>query len=350
MADRIVRKGIKLFIDGNLMTKGIAMLGDLANKAKEFVKQGIEMAAKAEGISTAFKKLNQPDLLRNLRTETKGLLSDLTLMTAANKANNFNIPVDKLGTLLKFAQQRAQETGESVEYLSQSIITGLGRKSPLILDNLGISAVKLQERAKKTGDFMQATIDIVNEELAKQGDLSLTSADKATQAAIKWENAQLRIGQKMSWLGNLWNSISGSMADAVSSLAGKIENANEAYENQLQKVAELNVNTLPLIEKYNELSKKVSINVDNTGSFNDEETELLTLINQISTAIPGVVTEWDKHGNAIRLNTEAAKDYIATQQAILEFDNKDNIKYQIKNIDGCRPNRIGKISIPKSPS
>jgi Chromosome segregation ATPases len=315
---------------GNAVSKAIEGVGDLVNKAIEFGKEAIDLAAKAEGVQTAFNKLNQPNLLGNLRAETKGLISDFQLMQLTVKADNFNIPIDKLGSLLKFAQQRAQETGESVDYLADSIINGLGRKSPMILDNLGISAVKLREQTKKTGDFTQGALELINEELEKQGDLALTSADKQQQAAVKWENVQLRLGQRLQSMGSLWNKISGGIADTIADLIGDTRNATEVYDNQLQKVAELNVNTSVLIDRYSELSQKVSINTDNTGEFNAEETELLNLINQITEQIPGVITEWDKHGKAIKINTDAAWDYIAAQRAILEYDNKDNIAYQTK--------------------
>ena len=65
---------------GNLLTKGVEMLKNLVSKAKEFIQTGIEMADKAEGVQKAFDKLNQPDLLKNLRSDTKGLLTDFQLM------------------------------------------------------------------------------------------------------------------------------------------------------------------------------------------------------------------------------------------------------------------------------
>jgi hypothetical protein len=199
--------------------KGLMGLGlivgikELLPGMKEFAAKAIDMAAKAEGITTAFDKLNNPNLLENLRAQTKGTVSDIELMKAAVKADMFNIPADQLGSLLKFAQQRAQETGQSVEYLTESIINGLGRKSKLILDNLGISAAELGERTDKSGDFVTGAIELINEKLKEQGDLAITSADKQQQASVKWQNAMLSVGGKITWMGNLWNKISGSMAD-----------------------------------------------------------------------------------------------------------------------------------------
>ena len=59
------------------------------------------------------------------------------------------IDIQKLPDLLKFASIRAMETGQSVDYMVSSIVTGLGRKSPLILDNLGLKLKDLDAEVLK---------------------------------------------------------------------------------------------------------------------------------------------------------------------------------------------------------
>lgn len=208
---------------GQTITKVLALMAtyavvrffqELTMAAVNFVKEGIQMAAVAEGVRNAFNKLNQPNLLANLRAETKGTVNDFLLMQSAVRADKFNIPVEQLGKLLKFAQQRAQETGDSVDYLVNSIIMGIGRKSSLILDNLGISATRLQKEVGEAGDFTKGVINIVNEELEKQGNLALTSAEKAQQSAAKWQNAQLMIGTSLKWVKDGISEMSGAVADA----------------------------------------------------------------------------------------------------------------------------------------
>lgn len=316
-----------------LMTVYAAMrvFQNILREIGDFIKKAPEVAAKAEGIQKAFNKLNDSKLLATLRRETKGLVNDILLMQSTVKASSFGIPIQNLSKYLKFAQQRAQETGESVDYLTESIINGIGRKSPLILDNLGISAARLKKEMSGGADIIQATTKIVEEELAKQGDLALTTADKAAQAVVKWENAQLKLGQRLTWFSNLWSTISGNIADGVAKLAGETRNANEIHEDQLKMVADLNVNTKPLIAQYEELSKKVKINKDNTGKFNEEEEKLLNLIDQIRTSTNAAALEWDNHGRIIKINTQSARDYIAAQREILIFTNAEAIAYQQKN-------------------
>jgi len=207
----ILRGGL-MVLAGNLMTKALQYFKQLINHAKEWVAESIKMAASAEGVTTAFNKLGKKDLLKNLRQETKFLLNDFELMKAAVNADNFSIPVEHLGKLLKFAQQRAQETGQSVEYMTESLILGTGRKSPLKLDNLGISLQRIQDEVKKTGDFTTAVIKIVNEELEKQGTLALTSADKAQQATVRWQNAQVKLGSQLLAVKDIFSQLSSATA------------------------------------------------------------------------------------------------------------------------------------------
>jgi hypothetical protein len=189
------------FLLGNMMAKGADFLGQQADKLKEFVsesaKAGMEMAAQADGVTKAFNAMDDPNLLDNLRKATKGTVNDVQLMTAAVQAKDFRIPLEDLGKYLQFAQLKAQQTGQSVDYMTDSIVTGLGRKSPMILDNLGISAAEISEKTKETGDFMKAVAEIVDTQLAEAGDTYISAADKAAQKTAEWENAQRRLGEQL---------------------------------------------------------------------------------------------------------------------------------------------------------
>lgn len=210
LEDTILSKGKMAVFFGNMYTKAVEWAGEAIVKVKEFVKEGVKMAGMAQGIERAFNRISTPGMIDELRKSTKGMVNDLQLMQSAVKANNFKIPLEELGTLLRFAQQRAQETGESVEYLTDSIVTGIGRQSPLILDNLGISAKRLSEEVAKTGDFAKAVGTIVREELSKSGTSIDTAADKAQQRAVLLQNIQLSIGQRMIGMvesvGSAWTS------------------------------------------------------------------------------------------------------------------------------------------------
>lgn len=194
---------------GNMMTKAAELFGSYAQGFKDSVKElidgGLEMAETADGVTKAFKDMDQPDLLENLRKATKNTVNDVQLMTAAVQANDFRIPLEDLGKYLQFAQLKAQQTGQSVDYMTNSIVTGLGRKSPLILDNLGISAAEISEKTKETGDFMKAVAEIVDTQLAEAGETYISAADRAAQKTVELENAQKALGDEILPLKEQWD-------------------------------------------------------------------------------------------------------------------------------------------------
>lgn len=187
------------FFMGQLAVKGIetfvgwgkSLLGTLSDS----VDKSIELAESANGITHAFEKIGTADYLQELRTATKGTVSDIELMKAAVKAKDFRIPLEDLGKYLSFAQLKAQQTGQSLDYMVDSIVTGLGRKSPMILDNLGLSAAEIKEQTEKTGDFMKGVAKIVENNLAQAGETYISAADRAAQRTVELENAQRSLGE-----------------------------------------------------------------------------------------------------------------------------------------------------------
>ncbi|RGW67912.1 2-oxoacid:ferredoxin oxidoreductase subunit delta [Segatella copri] len=194
---------------GNMLTKGAELFGEKVREFKdsiaELINGGLEMAEQADGVTRAFNNLNQEGLLDNLRKATKGTVNDVQLMTAAVQANDFRIPLEDLGKYLEFAQLKAQQTGQSVDYMTNSIVTGLGRKSPLILDNLGISAAEISEKTKETGDFMKAVAEIVDTQLAEAGETYISAADRAARKTVELQNAQKALGDEILPLKEQWD-------------------------------------------------------------------------------------------------------------------------------------------------
>ena len=175
----------------------VGLAGTAISKTKEMVDEGIEMAKSADGISHAFERLNRPDILDKLREATHGTVNDVELMKAAVQAKDFRLPLDQLGKYLEFAQLKAQQTGQSVDYMTSSIITGLGRKSLMILDNLGLSAAQVKEEMAKGGDMATAVGRIIEKQLAAQGEHYESAAEREQRAITDVQNAQKELGDEM---------------------------------------------------------------------------------------------------------------------------------------------------------
>ena len=225
---------------------GIATLGfmavDAANKIKDLTNEGIQLALQAEGIKHRFEQIGGTTMyLDDLRKHTNGLVNDLELMKATVKANDFNIPMKDLGKYLEFAQLKSQQTGESVDYLVNSIVTGLGRQSVQILDNLGLSAAELKEKMAEGKTMTEAVAEVIDNQLQSAGEHFETTAEKAQRKLVELQNEQMRVGEALAPLKSDWESFLTSVeiwamkalqkVAALFSEAQRIKNLQEDMQN-----------------------------------------------------------------------------------------------------------------------
>ena len=101
-------------------------------------------ASVVEDLRKAFSNLAESQgqdadkMLRNIKNLTDGTVSEVDILKQANNALLLGLPIDRFDEMLQIARGASRATGESMEFMLQSITTGLGRQSKLILDNLGI--------------------------------------------------------------------------------------------------------------------------------------------------------------------------------------------------------------------
>jgi len=111
-------------------------IGKLASDAAalEPVRQSFERLATDAGTSAQA-------MLSSMREASQGMITDAALMENANKAMLLigQDVADELPQMLKIAQAASRATGEDMGFMFQSLVTGIGRSSKLIIDNLGIT-------------------------------------------------------------------------------------------------------------------------------------------------------------------------------------------------------------------
>jgi len=195
---------------GGMMAAGFAV-----SQIGEFVMDVSKLSGEAEGVRVAFERLPAATkLMLDLKDATSGTVSELDLMKRSVMAANFGISLKALPELLEFASIRAKQTGQSVDYLVDSIVTGIGRKSKLILDNLGISAVALGEamggvsmEAATVGEVAEAVGRIASENLKEMGEMSENASTKMDRLGATWTNLKVVIGETANDTGVLGTSI-----------------------------------------------------------------------------------------------------------------------------------------------
>ena len=224
-------KGMLQVAGGNLITMAGSWAASLVGDVKDAIVESAELAKQAEGVQIAFARLGRGDILDGLREATHGTVSDFELMKAAVKFNDFKLPLEELGSMLAFAQKKAKDTGQSVDYMVDSIVTGLGRKSLMILDNLGLSAAEIRDKMKETGDMTKAVGEIIREQMAKAGEYVDTTADKMNRAQAELNNAMLELGTTMREVTGFsgWSDMATAIkTEVVGALQFTIETIGEA--------------------------------------------------------------------------------------------------------------------------
>lgn len=211
---------------------GITAGVNLADWFSNSVKEGVRLAEAGEGIRLAFDRLNKGNLLAKLREETHNTVTDIELMKQAVKFNDFNLDVEQMGKMLAYAQLKAKDTGESIDYMVNSITTGLGRKSLPILDNLGLSAAEIKEEMAKGGDMVTAVTKIIEKRMKEAGDYVDTAADRAERRRVELQNNLEELGRTFQPLSEasatFFHSIEVGAIQAINKLAPLINQLTEA--------------------------------------------------------------------------------------------------------------------------
>lgn len=270
---------------GNLVTAVKLFL--TAGLVREIVATELEMAklsGNVQGVKIAFDKLpNSIVLLDQLKAKTHGTVSEFDLMKKAVFAADFGIPVKNLGTLLEFAAARAQQTGLNVDYLVDSIVRGIGQKSILRLDNLGLSAERLKNelggaslKAKSIGEVTEAVSRIAQEELQKMGGYVETDATKVDQLTANFQKLKIALSDRLSSSGFI-NFLNNSIEGARLLLIGEQNRTQEAIRAQAileataAKQVILDDKTLKDQQQVNDaIQQEINSRVQMVGAFNDQ--------------------------------------------------------------------------------
>lgn len=279
-----------------------------------FGKELFAIGTQASGIQNAFSKIGDTTgALDKLRTASRGLISDLDLEKIAIKANNANIPIEKMGTFLQFAQQRARDTGQNVNELTERLITGLGKNSPRALSGLGISVQEVKEDFKRTGDMVTTVSNIISRQMQKNGTDVDDFGEKVITMGTKWENLKLKAADFFqSWL-------SPELADhkMIEEQTNKEMKAFEGYQKYSREQLDKS------IAEQQDRVQKIKVNYDKVqAAFNklDANTGIKRLLNNSGAEAAAIKMAYK----------EDAEAYQGARNALSAL-NKEKEKYTVKN-------------------
>jgi len=181
----------------------IAMFAQEAAKVQDMERAFTNLSGGAEKASIAVDKLG---------AATNGTMSKFDLFQQANNAMILGVSKnsDEMARMFDVAQRLGAALGKDTKHSVESLITGIGRQSRLMLDNigiivksdeayqayaaeLGISADKLSDAEKKQA-FLNATMEAAEKKLLDVGDEVLSYNAKLQIAGARMADAGVAIG------------------------------------------------------------------------------------------------------------------------------------------------------------
>lgn len=162
-------------------------------------------------------------MLDSLRTASQGMIADQELMLAANRAMMLGVAdnASEMGQLLQVASVRGRAMGLSTAQAFNDLVTGLGRMSPLILDNLGIvtgGEAVFNQYAASIGKAASALTDAERKQALFNKVVASTDTS-VTPMVSQFERMDAAIQNAKAALGELFSpavaQIAQNLADAV---------------------------------------------------------------------------------------------------------------------------------------
>lgn len=345
-------KAIKQTVDA---TKSFtSQLGQLYTAAKlvftagiirEIVSTGLEMAklsGNVEGVERAFRRAfpDAESIMFNLRRATHGAVSDFELMQRTLQATNLGVAVEKLPVLFEFAAARAQQTGESVDYLVDSIVRGIGRKSILVLDNLGLSATRLKAEfggaaiaSQSVGDVTTAVARIAGVELQKMGGFAETSATKVDSLGASFKNLKEELAEFFTGDAEWITTMKGFIDSFGALLEARRRGitVSELFEERLRKeTAQVSANEF-MNRRFGEsreennkiLEEEIRLLKQDIGewaAFRDSQDKVIAGLQE-------ELKEWEAKAKVISLTQGKAREYVNQIKEEIE------VETQLRDID-----------------
>jgi len=134
MIEAYTRIGFKIFVCGHTKMAPKREINGIARQGEIYCKIDIQ------GLRASFDKFASGSnlTLEKLRKATKETVSNATLLEQANLALMLGLPADELATLFECSMKLGRAVGIPTEKAIEALCRGVGRRSRMILDNIGI--------------------------------------------------------------------------------------------------------------------------------------------------------------------------------------------------------------------
>ena len=239
---------------------------------QELVTQGGKLQQVTKAFDNMGKRLNfTSGALGKFRKAVNFTVDDITLMEKANNAMALGIiqSEDEFADLLDTAQRLGAGLGQDVGPALDSLVTGLGRQSKLMLDNLGIMvdtngayetyAISIGKSTSELDDN-EKKIAFNNAAMAEAKRIASEMGDETETAAMKLAATRVEFQNMTADLGNALTPALTSITEKLM-LAGKAaadfmrEQTESETETAIRNLKEMGVDTAELELQFTRLEK-----------------------------------------------------------------------------------------------
>jgi len=226
---------------GGLIAGGLTVMADKAIAAAGAVYDLAKSAQSFDTLKASFDELaatageSGDAMLNSLRGASAGMIADQDLILSANRAMMLGVAQssEQMVQLLQVATVRGRAMGMSATDAFNDLVTGLGRMSPLILDNLGIvtgGEKVFDDYAKSLGRTAASLSDaerkqaLFNKVLAEsQGMIGKgVAANPFAQLDAQMANLQIQAGQIALPIAAEFAKAGAAAADELSSIFTRV--------------------------------------------------------------------------------------------------------------------------------
>jgi hypothetical protein len=240
---------------------GLAATAMVVQRVAAFGMEAAKLATQNAAVETSFRDLaagvgqSSDEILDSLRATSDGTISDYDLMLSANRAMMLGVAdtAEEMSSLLDIARRRGQAMGLTTQQAFNDIVTGLGRGSALILDNLGI-VIDLEEAyesyAAQMGKTANQLTDVEKKQAMVNRVMRETMNTGAEIVASPFERMDTALSNLKVSMGELFSPAVTAAAEALVQVFDAAKNTIEAgqaafgeptvIEAQTDAVAELN--------------------------------------------------------------------------------------------------------------
>lgn len=195
----------------------------IGSQVVQYIKQFANEAAKYDTVKRAYENLansydvNSKKIIASMQEASQGTLSQQDAMKAASNAMQLmgEDVIEMLPRMSEIAKAAARANGTEVSQMMDDLVTAAGRRSTMILDNLGISSVtagqKQEEYAAKLGKtrdqlteaeksaaFFYAITEAGGEIVRRAGDKTLTLGEQMQVLSARFKDIRTTAFEEMT--------------------------------------------------------------------------------------------------------------------------------------------------------